>query len=310
MAVSALWLRADPADSIQAVVNDVPITQQQVERIVQGDEERLYDQFPNQPEVLRKKIIDLRHDGSEALIKREVILQEFKQNLKIPESILDEIVQDRIKERFHGDNVKLTKELEFEGITREQLKKNIREQFIINVMREKFVPEPIISPKKVEDFYMAHRNDFKLEDQIRMRMIVLNKSSTDSAEQREQTRRRAGEILIQLRGGASFAELARSYSDGSTARDGGDTGWEDVSVVKKVLLEPLNKLKAGEYSEVIEAPDAFYLLRLEDRHPAHFKPLNDVRVEIEKTLSAQEIDRLSDKWLNRLKAKTFIVRLN
>lgn len=294
------------ADSIQAVVSDTPITQQQVEKFTAPDEELLMEQFGNQFDTLRKKVIALRTQGLDFLIVRQVILQDYKKNLKIPESIMDEVVQDRIKERYHGDNVKLTKDLEAQGLTKEQFKQQLREQFIVEIMRDHFVKDPIISPKKVEDYYMAHRNDFKLEDQIRMRMIVLKKGSHDSPEEIEQTRKRAGEILSQLKGGASFAELARSYSDGSNARDGGDTGWEDVAVINKALVENVNKLKAGEFSEVIEAPDAFYLLKLEDRHPAHYKPLNDVRLEIEKILTAKEITRLQDQWVNRLKSKTFI----
>ena len=308
LVASALGLRAETVDGITAVVNDTPITQQQVEHLVMGDEERLFEQFKNQPAVFNRKVTDLRQDGSEALIVREVILQDFKQNIKIPEAILDEIVMDELKKQFNGDNVELTKQLEQQGLTREQYKQQIRSRFIISVMREKFVPEPIISPRKVEDFYMAHRADFRLEDQVRMRMIILNKKLADTPEQIEQTRKRAGEIHSQLKGGAVFTELARSYSEGSTAQDGGDTGWEDVSVVNQVLQTDLNKLKAGEYSGVIEAPDAFYLLFLEDRKAAHFKPLNDVRVQIEKTLSAQEIKRLTDKWVDRLKAKTFVIR--
>lgn len=295
------------ADRIEAVVNDIPITQQQVERLTMTDEDRLFDQYQTQPDVYRKKVTDLRQGGQELLIDREVILQEFKKNLKIPESILDEIVSDRIKEQFQGDNIKMTKELELRGISKEEFKRNIREQFIINAMRDKFVPEPIISPKKVEDYYTTHQNNFKMEDQIRFRMLILNKGKSDSPEQIEQTRKRAGEILLQLKNGASFTELARSYSEGSTARDGGDTGWEDVSAVNTVLIDPLNKLKPGENSDVIEDKNAFYLLHLEERHPAHVKPLNDVRAEIEKTLAAQETKRLADQWITRLRNKTFII---
>jgi parvulin-like peptidyl-prolyl isomerase len=308
LAAGALGLRAEPADGILAVVSDTPITEQQLERLTLGDEEALYNQYRSQPDLFKRKLITLHEDGRESLINREVILQEFKQNLKIPESILDEFVQDRIKERFGNDNVRLTKQLEAMGLTREQLKKRFREELILELMNEKFVREPIISPKKVEDYYTAHRDDYKLEDQIRMRMIVLKKNSGDSADQSEHVRKRAEEILLQLKGGASFAELARSYSEGSSARDGGDTGWEDTSVVNKVLLENLDKLKPGEYSGVIDAPDACYLVRLEDRHSAHYKALNDVRTEIEKTLSARERDRLRKDWVERLRTKTFIAR--
>jgi peptidyl-prolyl cis-trans isomerase SurA len=311
LAACAARAIADPpeiADSIRAVVGDTPITQQSVEQLLEQDVRALADRYGGQSDVYFKKMASLQESGSEMLIRREVILQEFKQNIKVPESLIDEYVQDKIKERFGGNNVELTKQLELEGITREQLKKRIRDQFIVSAMQDKFIPEPIISPKKVEDYYLAHRDEFKLEDQVRMRMILLSKSSVDTTNAVQQTRQRAEEILQQLKGGAAFADLARTYSEGSAAKEGGDTGWEDASVVNRLLIAELDKLKPGQYSGVIEAPDAFYLVQLEDRHPAHYKPLNDVREQIERTLDGLERERLVKQWIARLEAKTFIVK--
>ena len=303
---SSLCVQAEPAvlaDSLQAVVNDIPITQQEVERFVGPDEQFLYDRYAlSQPELFKRKVTALRENGCEFLITREVILHDFKTSIKVPESIIEEVVQERLKEQY-PDRIALIKQLQLEGTTLDQKKQKIRDQFIVEQMRYKFIPEPIISPRKLENYYMEHRNDFKIEDQVKMRMIVINKTTPDEL---EKIRKRVEEILSQLKGGAVFEELARSYSEGSLRQDGGETGWEDFSVVNKVLVDDLNKLKPGEHSGVIETPDGYYLLLLEDRHPAHFRPLNEVRVQIEKNLSAQETDRLAKQWIERLKKKTFV----
>ncbi len=57
---------------------------------------------------------------------------------------------------------------------------------------------------------------------------------------------------------------------------------------------------------MVETPEAYFLLLLEDRHPAHVKPLNEVRNDVEKTLKNQEMERLRRKWIERLRAKTYI----
>ena len=46
---------------------------------------------------------------------------------------------------------------------------------------------------------------------------------------------------------------------------------------------------------------------VEQKRTAHAKPLDDVRDEIEKNLRAQEQARLEKQWIDRLKAKTFIL---
>lgn len=291
------------ADGLVAVVADVPITQLGVERYTGDTEGDIIRQLGNQPDEARRQIVRMRELGLQTLITRQIILHDFKENIKVPESIIEEIVQDKIKEQFHGDNIELTKYLELKGITREQYKQEIRDQFIVSSMRSKFVPEPIISPRKIEDYYLAHRDEFKLEDQIKMRMIVLTKTTGDSV---EPVQKRAEEILSQIKSGASFEDLARTYSEGSQRAEGGETGWEDLSVVKKELAAALVKLNPGQYSGVIETTDGFYILLLEDRHPAHFKPLNEMRDQIERVLSGQEMDRLAKQWVERLRKKTFV----
>jgi peptidyl-prolyl cis-trans isomerase SurA len=295
------------ADGIMSVVNEIPITQQQLVQFVGQDEEALYEQYHDQPEVLRRRILALRESASDFLINRQVILHDFQASIKVPDTIIDEYVNDRlndmIRNKYHGQ-AGFTKELQAEGLTLDEFKqKMIREPFIIEQMRMKFVPEPIISPLKVENYYVAHRDDFKVEDQVKMRMLALNKTS---AEPDEETRKRAGEILSQVRGGASFSELARSYSDGSTRQEGGETGWEELSIVNKTLAQEINRLKPGQISGVVETPTAFYVLLLEDRKPAHFKSLNEVRVQIERTLASIETDRLQRAWIDRLRKKTFV----
>jgi peptidyl-prolyl cis-trans isomerase SurA len=290
-------------DGLNAVVADSPITQQQVERIVGPDEQNIRRQYQDQPDLATKEIIRLREQGEDILVTHDVILHEFKESIKVPESILDDYVQDRIKERWGGDTVAMTKFLELKGLSLQDYKDELRDEFIITQMRLKYVPQPIISPRKVEDYYVAHRDDYKLEDQIKMRMIVLNKTSPDTV---AATRERANEILSQIKGGAAFADLAKTYSDGSLRQDGGETGWEDLSVVNKTLADNLTALKPGQSSGVIDMPDAFYILLLEDRHPAHFKPLTDVRAQIERNLAAIETERRLKIWIQSLKNKTFV----
>ena len=55
---------------------------------------------------------------------------------------------------------------------------------------------------------MRHQDDFKIEDQIKLRMIVLNKTSADDTN----TVKLAREIQAKIKDGAAFAEMATVYS--------------------------------------------------------------------------------------------------
>ena len=221
----------------------------------------------------------------------------------MPESLLDEAVQDEIHDRY-PDRVQLTKNLERDGITLEEFKKNLRDQIIVSEMARQFIPQPIISPVKVENSYLENRDKYKVEDEVRMRMIhVLNKGPNETA---DATRKRGDEILSLLRRGTSFAELAVSYSEGSQRAEGGETGWMELTKLNHAILDAVTKLKPGETTGLVETPEACFLVLLEDRHPAaHIKPLDEVRTEIEENVEErQKSTRLRRQWIERLKAKT------
>ena len=160
----------------------------------------------------------------------------------------------------------------------------------------------MISPYKIETYYKAHQDDFKMEDQIKLRMIVLNKTSPDDTN----TVQRANEILGEIKGGASFQEMASVYSEGSQKSQGGDWGWVERSVLRKELADAAFALKPGQVSDVINTPESVYLMLVEQTKPAHARPLDEVRDDIEKTLRTQEQARLEKEWIDGLKKKTFI----
>jgi peptidyl-prolyl cis-trans isomerase SurA len=294
-------VRADLVDGIEAVVHDSVITTQQIDIVSQQDADILHQTYRNQPEILMKRMTELRSSIYTNLIERQLVLSYFKTlTNKVNESILDQIVLDEIHAQ-HTDRVQLTKDLQQQGLTFEDYRQKVREGLIIRELIHENVPEPIISPQKVESYYQVHRDNYKLADQVKMRMIVLKKG--DAA---DEVRKRGEEILSQLKAGASFAEMASVNSEGSQRNEGGETGWEDLSEVNQILVKDIDKLKPGEYSGVVETPEAFFLLLLEDRHAAHVKALSEVRDEVEKTLKSQEMERLRRKWIDRLKAKTYI----
>jgi parvulin-like peptidyl-prolyl isomerase len=299
-------LHAVMVDGVLAVINDTVITRQQVEEFVMPAIDSLRREYAGEPEaVFQQKLTAVINDGLEQLVERQLILHDFDtEGYRMPDSYLDEMVQDRIRDRY-SDRVTLTKTLQAQGETFESFRKEVRDQAIVTYMRSKNIAQEIvISPYKIETYYHAHQDDFKIEDEIKLRMIVLNKTSADDTN----TPAMAREILSQIKGGASFQEMASSYSQDSQRGQGGDRGWIERSVLRKELADATFALQTGQVSDVIETPETCYLMLVEQKRPSHVKPLNEVRDDIEKNLRAEEQARLEKQWIARLKAKTFILR--
>jgi parvulin-like peptidyl-prolyl isomerase len=307
--VCGLSARAELANGIKAVVHDSSVTHWEVGERMIPEIKQLNSQYAGQPNALQKKLEEAERDNLEHLVEDQLILHEFK-SFNVPETILDKDVDKRvddiIRERYYGDRMRLIKSLQAEGITFEKFRQNIRDQFIEVALRQKNVQsEIIISPHKIETYYVAHREDYKIEDEIRLRMIVLTNSVEVDA---PPARKLAEELLSKLNEGTPFADLAEIYSQGSQRKEKGDWGWVERKVLRKELAEVAFSLKVGEHSGVIEThdPSACYLMYVEDKRPAHYKSLGEVRDEIEQNLKLEEKSRLEKQWIAKLRKKTFV----
>lgn len=305
LALAAIRTSAEPAmaDGIAVVVNDVVITYRDVEGSIGPAIELLSRQYAKDPATFQKKVTELQRESIEELVERQLILFDFTNSgYNLPDSIIEESVQQRIHDDYR-DRVTLTKTLRAEGITYEAFKRNIRENIVIGALRDKHINQAlIISPQKIEAYYQTNQAQFQVEDQVHLRMIVLNKAKDDPTAATALSK----EILKKLDEGASFAEMAGVYSEGSQKGQQGDWGWVDRSVLRKDLVETAFSLKPGQHSGVIDTPEACYIMLVEEVRGSHLKPMAEVRAQIEKTLMAQEQARLQKQWIERLKKKAYI----
>jgi len=314
--LTALLLRLSPGQAAQpgplaingiaVKVNDAVITFREIDGEISDTSMRLLrSQYGRQPDVFRQKLEKLKSDTVELLVERQLILDEFKNaGYKLTESYIDEVVKRRIRNQF-GDRVTMIKTLEHEGISYETFRQRIREDFIVNAMELKNAGTEriIVSPHKIETYYAQNSDKFKVEDEISLRMIFLaNKPDQDAAA----TKKKAEDILAKLKGGAPFAEMASQNSDDSHRTEGGLRPAETRKTLREDLAKEAFALKAGQLSDVLERPEGCYIMKVEEVRPAHVKPLNEARAEIEKTLRTDEEQRMRKAWIDRLRAKSFV----
>jgi parvulin-like peptidyl-prolyl isomerase len=294
----------DYINGILAIVNDSVITFRDVEASIAPSVALLTVQYERQPEVLQRKIMDLQRDRVEELVTRELILFDFTNSgYNLPETFIEDRLQERIKQDYYGDRAKLMKSLQDEGVTYERYRKNMRESIIVNALSEKHIAqELIISPFKIEQYYETNKSQYQMTDQVKLRAIEITKVKNSP----KSAKLIAEEIIKKLDSGTPFAEMASVYSEAAQRNQGGDRGWIERSVLRKELEEVAFKLKSGERSGIVETAEACYILLVEDTKIAHVKPLTEVRDEIERTLLAAEQNRIRKQWIDRLKKKAFV----
>lgn len=301
-----VWGDAEVIDGIAAVVNGDVITFSQVQEVAAPEEQSLKQQYTGQE--LIDKIKETRLAVLNDLVNRQLILQEFKKKeYTLPDYVVEEQVQDIIKDEFGGDRQAFVRTLQAQGYTLNKFRDKEKEKITVQVMRQNQLKDDSFtpSPEAIDAYYNANKQEFATPGQVKLRMIVLNSDPlvTDSA---KTTQQMANDIRDKATHGGDFATLAKTYSMDGTAENGGDWGWVDEKTLNQDLTKTAFALKKGEVSPVAQIGDSFYLLYCEDRKDPAVTALNDVRDAIQKKLTQIEKQKATQRWLDGLREKAYI----
>jgi peptidyl-prolyl cis-trans isomerase SurA len=286
-------------NGIAAVVNSEVITYSEVQELVGTREKSLEDQYKGQD--LDDKVKDLRMAAVQVLIDNKLILQEFNKNkYSIPDYVVDQEVQSRIKSQFGGDRAAFIRTLQAQGMTLGRFRTMVRDDIIVQAMRQRSVKDDtIIAPRKIEEYYQQNIDQYSTPEQIHLRMIVIKKNGDSGKEMAEELRQKAI-------GGADFDKLAQMYSEDSTQDTGGDWGWIDKHTLNDSLSKIAFALKPGAVSDVTELSGNYYLLYVEAKKNETTKSLADVHDDIENKLVEQHRQAAEQKWIQSLRQKAYI----
>jgi parvulin-like peptidyl-prolyl isomerase len=282
-------------NGIAAVVNDDVITFEQVEEMVGTQERAMEEQLKGQD--LADKVKELRTAAVQRLIDNQLILQEFNKNkYTLPDYVVDEQVDDRIKSQFGGDRSAFIRTLEAQGMTMDRYRTMVRDEIIVQAMRERSVKDDeIISPAAIQDYYNKNIDTYSTPEQVHLWMIVIKTGGAAGKQMAEELRQKA-------LGGADFDKLAQMYSEDPSQ----DWGWIDKKTLNESLTQIAFSMKPGDVSQVIELAGSYYLLYIEAKKAGTTKSLQEVHDDIENKLLEDHRQKAQEKWLEGLREKAYI----
>jgi len=235
----------------------------------------------------------------EEFITEKLLAAEVKRlGIAVGEGDVDHyIVQIRERNRISEEELKLA--LKREGITVERYRASVREEIekgeLINSQVQKRVN---ITPEDVERYYRANQKKYLTEDRVRLRHILLVLAEKATAEEQELSLAKAKEIRKRALAGEDFSQLARDYSQGAGAAEGGDIGWLNRgSLVREIEEVAFQRLSVGEISEPLRTSSGIHLIKLEGREPSRPIPLSEVAGKIKEVLYAKALEERFQRWL-------------
>ena len=245
-------------DSIAVVINDEVITKKELETRMRSVEERLKRQKVETPPRA-----DLQRQLLERMIVERAQLQLAKEfGIRVDDLMLDRAVA-RIAEQNKMSLQEFRNQLEKEGVTFSAFREEIRDEIVLQRLREREVESKIqITESEVENYLVEQAANAQNQQEYNLAQILVRVPENASPEQIANRRLRAEDILRQLRSGADFAKTAATYSDSSDALKGGDIGWRNLDRLPQLFIDAIAALKEGQVSAIVKSPNGFHILKV------------------------------------------------
>lgn len=229
----------------------------------------------------------------EQLINTILIEQEARrQNITVSNDEIQAEI-DKLAEQYGGRET-LETLLEQSGSSLKSFEDNIR----INLYIERLLADEIeVTDEQVREYYDNNQDAFYQDEQVRARHILVEDSAL------------ARELLIQLRNGADFAELAEKHSiDPGSAANGGDLGWFPRGRMVEPFEEAAFNAEPGELVGPVESEYGFHIIEVLERKPAGVQPFEEVKDQIRENLVNEQLQEKVLPWLQNLRAAADIQR--
>jgi peptidyl-prolyl cis-trans isomerase SurA len=259
-AVSPVVNADEELDSIVAVVNDEVITHSQLEREVNLAIPQLQSKgtpLPPRP-VLERQVLD-------RLVLQRLELQRAKQlGISVDDATLTQALTN-IAQRNGLTLDNLAKAVEAQGMNFEEFRKDTRNQILISRLQAQEVVKNIqVTDQEIDRFLAKDSNQLLDRSEVRLSHILIAVPDGASKEVVAKAEQKAKDLVKRLRAGADFAQLARRYSDGRQAAEGGDLGWFKMSEVPTLVQDVARTLAKGQVSEPLRSPSGFHIIKLTD----------------------------------------------
>jgi peptidyl-prolyl cis-trans isomerase SurA len=262
LGLAAAHIPAQTGDYIVAVVNQELVTASEVQqRLARVRDEAARNRSPLPPaSALRKQVLD-------SLIDERVLVTNARESgARIDDPELDRAVAN-VATQNQLTPQQLRERLRQEGIPFTKFRDNIRDQILVERVREREVVSRIkVSDAEIDEMIEKRRAAAGTGAQINVAQILVTVPEGAAEGVVAERRGRAEAALRRVRAGEDFATVAREISEDSNRAQGGEIGLRPIDRLPDLFVRAAQGLKPGEIApEPIRSGAGFHVLKLVDR---------------------------------------------
>ena len=290
---------ADETNRIVAIVNNEIITYYELEKAVKNLPPTIVEK--ERPGEIQKQLL------FQLIDQKLVELQIKRLGIQISSDEVEKTVAKIKQDQGLTGAEDFAKALTKEGLTEKEFNNKIKEQIQRFRLISREIGSKIIIPEdRVKEYYEKNKLQFQKKEGIHLAHILLTTSSTSSPEEILGQKKKAEEIWERLKKGEDFSELARKFSQDPSAAQGGDLGVFNLAELDPFLREVVSTLKQGEFSQVLQVPSGWQIIKLISIQDDKEVGFAEVRERILDHLYQEEVDLRFSQWLQQLKSRSYI----
>ncbi|MEJ2619623.1 MAG: peptidylprolyl isomerase [Candidatus Thiodiazotropha sp.] len=245
-------------DYIVAIVNDDVIAKSELDNKTRELLAQMSQKQTNLPpmKIIQEQILERMID------KRLQLQAADRLGLSIDDATLTKAIAN-IAETNNITLLQLRETLEADGISFPLFREQLREDILINRLKQKEVINRIvITEQDIKNFLAREIGSSRQRTAVRLLHILIATPEGASPQDVQAAKKRANEVHQALLDGGDFSELAIRHSDGRQALEGGDLGWVETSRIPSLFTSVVDEMEVGSISTPIRNASGFHIVKL------------------------------------------------
>jgi peptidyl-prolyl cis-trans isomerase SurA len=259
------------------------------------------------PEQLQVAVEDRQKFALRDLVDQSLLAQRGKDmGINVEADVVKQLDEIRIKNNLK-DLDDLEKAVSSQGINWEDFKNNIRNRLLTQeVIRREVGSHINIGHEEEMKYYQDHKADFVRPEQVAVRAIQINTEGKPESEL-PALKEKAQKLIDRVDQGEDFGELAKRFSDGPTAQQGGFLGVYKRGELSKEFEDMVFKMKNKQMTPVIETKQGFLVMQVLEHYDEGEQSFDKVENEIADKLYNQKMEPAMREYLKTLREQSYVV---
>ncbi len=215
---------------------------------------------------------------------------------------------DEIRKQNHLDTMEdLEKAVRQEGLSYEDFKANIKNRIVTQeVVSDEVGRKLTLTAKQEQDYYEAHKQEYAQPESVHLKEILIPTPDDATDAQVAQAQAKATEVIGKLKAGAKFEDMAKQYSGGPHAEDGGELGDYPKGQLPKVIEDQVFAFQPGQWTTPVRTRQGFVIEEVTEHTQGGIPPQSAIDRQLQEAIYKEAIEPALRKYLTDLREKAYI----